>query len=403
MTARALPVADKNQPVEVEAGLDLEPDIVPAGRILACAVLGLSHRRHCAPAGHEVAAAAAVAASTRAKSLVPPMPAALWREAKTGLITANLGCDRRSGHASPSPIVAPLRTFLSPHSEWPVRPPPPPPRGARHSRRCSRASAMPRCSGLLALVVAVAVATAYLPSYSDLTKRSDLGQMIRVHAANGQVLVSIGPSFGKWLPYDQIPPEMRAAMISTEDRRFRSHIGIDPIGIGRAIASAVRREPPRQRDLDDHPAARPQHLPDEQPQLRPQDQGSDPRARARAEIHQGPDPRALSEPRLFRRRRLRHRRRVAEVLRPWRRSAEPGRSGDHRRAGQGAVQLFANRRHRGGAIPLGRGAPDDGEERLHQPGGRGRGRTRPTSESSRPRTTTACAISPTGRCPSSIS
>src|SRR4051812_40676127 len=93
--------------------------------------------------------------------------------------------------------------------------------------------------GLLALVVAVAVATAYLPSYSLLTKRSDLGQMIRVRAANGQVLVSLGPSFGKWLPYAQILPEMRAAMISTEDRRFRSHIGVDPIGIGRAIASAV--------------------------------------------------------------------------------------------------------------------------------------------------------------------
>src|SRR6476619_1847166 len=93
--------------------------------------------------------------------------------------------------------------------------------------------------GVLALIVAVAVASAYLPSYSDLTKRSDLGQMIRVRAANGQVLVSVGPSFGRWLPYDQIPPEMRAAMISTEDRRFRSHIGVDPIGIGRAIASAV--------------------------------------------------------------------------------------------------------------------------------------------------------------------
>src|SRR5438105_7975889 len=92
---------------------------------------------------------------------------------------------------------------------------------------------------LLALGVAVAVATAYLPSYSDLTKRSDLGQMIRVHAANGQVLVSIGPSFGKWLPYDQIPAEMRAAMISTEDRRFRSHIGVDPIGLGRAVVSAL--------------------------------------------------------------------------------------------------------------------------------------------------------------------
>jgi penicillin-binding protein 1A len=92
---------------------------------------------------------------------------------------------------------------------------------------------------LLALVVAVAVATAYLPSYGELTKRSDLGQMIRVRAANGQVLVSMGPSFGQWLTYERIPTEMRAAMISTEDRRFRSHIGIDPLGIGRAIASAL--------------------------------------------------------------------------------------------------------------------------------------------------------------------
>lgn len=93
---------------------------------------------------------------------------------------------------------------------------------------------------LLALMVAVAVAVAYLPSYGDLTKRNDLGQMIRVRAANGQVLVSLGPSFGRWLPYDQIPAEMRAAMISTEDRRFRSHIGVDPIGIARSVIVRIQ-------------------------------------------------------------------------------------------------------------------------------------------------------------------
>ena len=93
--------------------------------------------------------------------------------------------------------------------------------------------------GMLALVVAVAVATTYLPSYNQLTKRSDLGQMVRVRAANGQVLVEMGPSFGRWLAYDQIPPEMRAAIISTEDRRFRSHIGVDPIGIARSIEVRV--------------------------------------------------------------------------------------------------------------------------------------------------------------------
>jgi len=88
--------------------------------------------------------------------------------------------------------------------------------------------------GLLALIVAVAVAYANLPSYSSLAKRSDLGQMIRVRAANGAVLVNIGPSFGQWLKYNDIPPEMRAAMIAVEDKRFRSHLGVDPVGVARA-------------------------------------------------------------------------------------------------------------------------------------------------------------------------
>src|ERR1043165_9857946 len=95
--------------------------------------------------------------------------------------------------------------------------------------------------GLVALIIAVAVAYANLPSYSSLAKRSDLGQMIRVRAANGQVLVNIGPSFGQWLPYDQIPPEMRAAMIAVEDRRFRSHLGVDPIGAARAAKTRIDR------------------------------------------------------------------------------------------------------------------------------------------------------------------
>ncbi len=94
-------------------------------------------------------------------------------------------------------------------------------------------------AGLVLLTVLVGVAYSQLPSYSELEKRSDLGQMVRVRAANGTVLVSLGPSFGRWLPYDQIPDEMRAAMIAVEDRRFRGHIGIDPIGIGRAVTSSV--------------------------------------------------------------------------------------------------------------------------------------------------------------------
>ena len=93
--------------------------------------------------------------------------------------------------------------------------------------------------GVVALAVAVAVAVASLPSYQQLARRNDLGQMIRVHASNGAVLISLGPSFGQWLTYDQIPPAMRSAMIAIDDRRFRSHIGVDPIGIVRAVGSAI--------------------------------------------------------------------------------------------------------------------------------------------------------------------
>jgi len=85
-----------------------------------------------------------------------------------------------------------------------------------------------------ALLVAVYVARAQLPSFDEL-KSSPNGQMIRVHAADGTVIVSMGPSFGEWLPYGQIPAVMRDATVAVEDRRFRSHPGIDPIGIARSL------------------------------------------------------------------------------------------------------------------------------------------------------------------------
>ena len=89
--------------------------------------------------------------------------------------------------------------------------------------------------GLLALIVAVGVAITSLPDYDELTQRNDLGQMIRVRAVDGTVLVTMGPSFGQWLPYDRIPATMRAAMISVEDKRFRGHLGVDPIGMARSV------------------------------------------------------------------------------------------------------------------------------------------------------------------------
>ena len=82
-----------------------------------------------------------------------------------------------------------------------------------------------------ALVIAIYIARAQLPSFESL-KSSPNGQMIRVHAADGSVIVSMGPSFGEWLSYGQIPAVMRDATVAVEDRRFRSHLGVDPVDLG---------------------------------------------------------------------------------------------------------------------------------------------------------------------------
>ena len=89
--------------------------------------------------------------------------------------------------------------------------------------------------GLLLLAIFVGVAIGSLPDYGELTRRDNLGQMIRVRAADGTVIVSMGPNLGRWLTYDEIPPTMRAAMIAVEDKRFRGHIGVDPIGMARSV------------------------------------------------------------------------------------------------------------------------------------------------------------------------
>jgi penicillin-binding protein 1A len=88
--------------------------------------------------------------------------------------------------------------------------------------------------GVLALTVAVALTARTLPSYDQL-KTSQAGQMIVVRARDGSELFAMGPSYGKWLTYQQIPGVMKDAILSTEDKRFASHIGVDPIGVARSF------------------------------------------------------------------------------------------------------------------------------------------------------------------------
>src|SRR3954470_8195344 len=102
-------------------------------------------------------------------------------------------------------------------------PPPPRSRFKRIMITSLKVSLYTFIIGAVALIIAVSVAVSQLPSYAEMVRRDDLGQMIRVRAANGEIIQTMGPSFGEWITYDRIPPVMREAIIAVEDRRFRSH------------------------------------------------------------------------------------------------------------------------------------------------------------------------------------
>ena len=94
--------------------------------------------------------------------------------------------------------------------------------------------------GIMVLGIFVAIARSEIDSFEDL-KASPNGQMIRIRAADGTVIQSLGPSFGRWLTINQLPSEMKDAMVAVEDRRYYMHPGVDPIGITRSFyARAVQ-------------------------------------------------------------------------------------------------------------------------------------------------------------------
>jgi penicillin-binding protein 1A len=92
--------------------------------------------------------------------------------------------------------------------------------------------------GLVFLAFAVGFAASSLPDYATL-KAAQPAQTIVVRARDGRELVEIGPSFGEWLTYDDIPVNMTNAMVAVEDKRFRSHLGVDPVRLTGALIEGV--------------------------------------------------------------------------------------------------------------------------------------------------------------------
>ena len=72
-----------------------------------------------------------------------------------------------------------------------------------------------------------------LPDYAVLADYQP-PTVTRIHAADGRLLQEYAHERRVFVPLDAVPPMVRQAFISAEDKNFYLHPGIDPIGIARA-------------------------------------------------------------------------------------------------------------------------------------------------------------------------
>ena len=70
--------------------------------------------------------------------------------------------------------------------------------------------------------------------------------------------------------YEDIPPFLRNAVLSAEDKRFFQHSGFDPVGIVRSAWVDLKRGTERAGRIHAHHAACAQHVPHARAQLAPQ-------------------------------------------------------------------------------------------------------------------------------------
>jgi penicillin-binding protein 1A len=94
--------------------------------------------------------------------------------------------------------------------------------------------------GVIAVAGLVAYHASQLPPIDQLAvpKRPP---NIAILASDGSLLANRGETGGRVVSIKELPPYLPRAFVAIEDRRFYSHLGIDPVGITRAVAQNVTR------------------------------------------------------------------------------------------------------------------------------------------------------------------
>jgi penicillin-binding protein 1A len=93
--------------------------------------------------------------------------------------------------------------------------------------------------GLWALIVVVGVLGYFALTLPDTRDLGHAGRRpgITILAADGSLLATYGDLFGRPLTLREMPRALPQAVIATEDRRFYSHFGVDPVGLLRALVA----------------------------------------------------------------------------------------------------------------------------------------------------------------------
>ena len=153
--------------------------------------------------------------------------------------------DKANGKAKAKPKGEPGRGSAPP--------PPPPaktraprkPKGSGKRRRRSVLGTLVRLAAVLVLFAIIGVGGVVAYYATTLPPRSDWAVPSRppnvaILSDNGELIANRGDTGGRALELSELPAHVPQAVIAIEDRRFRTHFGIDPIGLARAIATNLR-------------------------------------------------------------------------------------------------------------------------------------------------------------------
>ncbi len=104
------------------------------------------------------------------------------------------------------------------------------------------------CLSLFLLLIAVGVGAALyilqkygqgLPDYASLAEYEP-PIVSRIHSGDGRVMLELANERRVFVPVDKIPPLVKNAFISAEDKNFYQHQGVDPMSVMRAIITNVQ-------------------------------------------------------------------------------------------------------------------------------------------------------------------